>query len=70
MNANMTGFRGFSKTLHPCALDEGGLSIREAKCVCNHAQPVGPLKREQLSPAVMLRVNSTNEKHPLNLRFF
>ena len=48
MNANMTGSRGFSKTLHPCALDKSGNSIIRADCVCNHAQPVGPRKREKL----------------------
>ena len=28
MNTNMTGFRWFSKSLRPCALDEISLSIR------------------------------------------
>ena len=27
MNTNMTGFRFFQKSLHPCALDESSLSI-------------------------------------------
>ena len=27
MNTKMTGFRGFKKSLHPCALDESSLSI-------------------------------------------
>ena len=31
MYTNMTGFRCFSKSLHPCALDEGSCSIERAK---------------------------------------
>ena len=31
MNTKMTGFRWFSKTLHPCALDENNLSIGRVK---------------------------------------
>ena len=31
MNNNMTGFRWFQKTLHPCALDERSLSIGRVK---------------------------------------
>ena len=27
MNTNMTGFRWFSRCLHPCALEESSLSI-------------------------------------------
>ena len=36
MNINMTGFRWFSKSLHPCALDESSLSIGRVNNV--HAQ--------------------------------
>ena len=34
MNTNMTGFRWFSKSLHPCAGDEGSLIIRRVKSHC------------------------------------
>ena len=42
MNTNMTGFRWFSKTLHPCVLDENTLSIIRVKqckvCIKNKTQ--------------------------------
>ena len=36
-NTNITRFRWFSKSLHPCALDESSLSIGRVKCRLSEA---------------------------------